>query len=86
MRLTILPKLLVFIIFSGPEDFFTISFESLYHLNPDNALEHTNQKFINRFNYIEKHSIKVGKPLVDMTLEEMDQLWNEAKELEKEIK
>ena len=58
----------------------------LYHINPDTALEYTNQKFINRFNYIEQHSIKVGKPLVDMTLGEMDQLWNEAKELEKEIK
>ena len=58
----------------------------LYHINPDNALEYTNQKFINRFNYIEQHSIKVGNPLVDMTLEEMDQLRNEAKELEKEIK
>lgn len=55
----------------------------LYHLNPDNALELTNQKFIRRFNYIEAHSIKLGKPLKDMTLGEMDQLWNEAKALEK---
>ena len=39
----------------------------------------TNRKFINRFNYIEAHSIKIGKPLKDMTLEEMDKLWNEAK-------
>ena len=51
----------------------------LYKLNPDNALEMTNRKFMNRFNYIEAHSIKVGKPLKDMTLEEMDKLWNEAK-------
>lgn len=58
----------------------------LYHINPDTALEYTNQKFINRFNYIEQHSIKIGKPLTDMTLGEMDQLWNEAKKLEKEIK
>ena len=58
----------------------------LYHINPDTALEYTNQKFINRFNYIEQHSIKIGKPLADMTLGEMDQLWNEAKELEKKIK
>ena len=42
----------------------------------------TNQKFIRRFNYIEQHSIRVGKPLKDMTLEEMDALWNEAKSLE----
>jgi XTP/dITP diphosphohydrolase len=54
----------------------------LYKLNPDNALEMTNRKFINRFNYIEAHSIKVGKPLKSMTLEEMDKLWNEAKEME----
>lgn len=55
----------------------------LYHLNPDTALELTNQKFISRFNYIEEHSIKRGKPLKDMTLGEMDELWNEAKEIEK---
>lgn len=54
----------------------------LYHINPDTALERTNQKFIQRFNYIEEHSIKVGKPLKDMTLGEMDKLWNEAKEQE----
>ena len=54
----------------------------LYKLNPDNALEKTNQKFIRRFNYIEQHSIKEGKPLTEMTLEEMDALWNEAKKME----
>ena len=53
-------------------------------LDDDNALEHTNQKFIRRFNYVEQHSIKVGKSLNDMTLEEMDELWNEAKKYEKE--
>ena len=47
--------------------------------NPDNALEKTNTKFIKRFTYIEEHSIRVGKPLTEMTLEEMDALWNEAK-------
>lgn len=55
----------------------------LYHINPDTALERTNQKFIRRFNYIEAHSIKQGKPLTEMTLGEMDALWNEAKALEK---
>lgn len=55
----------------------------LYHINPDNALERTNRKFISRFNYVEQHSIKQGRPLTDMSLEEMDQLWNEAKEIEK---
>ena len=55
----------------------------LYKLNPDNALEHTNQKFIRRFNYLEQHTIKDGRNLKDMTLEEMDAIWNEAKRLEK---
>ena len=64
--------------------FSVINAARLYHLNPDNALEHTNQKFIRRFNYVEQHSIRMGKPLTQMTLGEMDQLWNEAKELEKE--
>ena len=48
-------------------------------INPDNALELTNQKFIRRFNYLEEHTIKEGKSLKDMTLEEMDAIWNEAK-------
>ena len=62
--------------------FSVINAGRLYHLNPDTALEQTNQKFIRRFNYIEEHSIKSGKPLKDMTLGEMDRLWNEAKEQE----
>lgn len=62
--------------------FSVINAARLYHLNPDNALEHTNQKFIRRFNYIEEHSIKAGKPLTEMTLGEMDKLWNEAKQKE----
>ena len=62
--------------------FSVINAARLYHLNPDNALEHTNQKFIRRFNYIEDHSIKAGKPLTDMSLEDMDKLWNEAKKQE----
>ena len=62
--------------------FSVINAARVYHLNPDNALEHTNQKFIRRFNYIEEHSIKAGKPLTEMTLGEMDKLWNEAKQKE----
>jgi len=64
--------------------FSVINAARLYKLNPDNALEHTNQKFIRRFNYVEQHSIREGKSLNDMTLEEMDKLWNEAKKYEKE--
>ena len=59
--------------------FSVINAARLYKLNPDNALEMTNRKFIDRFNYIENHSIKIGKPLKDMTLSEMDKLWEEAK-------
>ena len=62
--------------------FSVINAARLYHLNPENALEQTNQKFIRRFNYIEQHSIRAGKPLTEMTLEEMDRLWNEAKKNE----
>lgn len=61
--------------------FSVINAARLYHLNPDNALERTNRKFIARFNYIEQHSIRAGKPLTEMTLEEMDRLWNEAKSI-----
>ena len=63
--------------------FSVINAARLYKLNPDNALEHTNQKFIRRFNYVEDHTLKKGKNLKDISLEEMDQLWNEAKSLEK---
>ena len=62
--------------------FSVINAARLYKLNPDNALEMTNRKFIDRFNYIEAHSIKMGKPLKEMTLAEMDALWNEAKKIE----
>lgn len=63
--------------------FSVINAARLYKLNPDNALEMTNQKFIHRFNYVEDHSLKQGKNLKEMTLEEMDELWNEAKTQEK---
>ena len=62
--------------------FSVINAARLYHLNPDNALEQTNQKFIRRFNYVEQHSIREGKPLTEMTLAEMDKLWEEAKKTE----
>lgn len=62
--------------------FSVINAARLYKLNPDNALEMTNQKFIRRFNYVEDHSMKQGKSLKDMTLEKMDKLWDEAKRQE----
>lgn len=67
----------------GDVMFSLINAARLYKINPDNALEHTNQKFIRRFNYVEAHSIKEGRNLHDMTLKEMDKLWEEAKALEK---
>lgn len=63
--------------------FSVINAARLYKLNPDNALEKTNQKFIRRFNYVEDHSLKQGKNLKDMSLEEMDKLWDKAKLQEK---
>lgn len=62
--------------------FSVINAARLYKLNPDNALEMTSQKFIRRFNYVEDHSMKQGKSLKDMSLEEMDKLWDEAKRQE----
>lgn len=63
--------------------FSLINAARLYHLNPDNALELTNQKFIRRFNYVEDRTVAQGKSLKDMKLQEMDKLWNEAKEKER---
>ena len=52
----------------------------LYDINPDNALEMTNAKFRRRFNYVEEQTLKQGRSLKDMSLADMDSLWNEAKE------
>lgn len=59
--------------------FSLINAARLYKINPDNALELTNQKFIRRFNYIEAQTIKKGKDLSSLSLEEMDKIWEEAK-------
>ena len=53
----------------------------LYGVRPDNALERTNRKFIARFNYIEEKAIEQGRHINELTLTEMDELWNEAKKL-----
>ena len=63
----------------GDVMFSLINAARLYKINPDNALERTNQKFIRRFNYLEEHTLKAGRKLTDMTLEEMDAIWEEAK-------
>lgn len=59
--------------------FSLINAARLYHLQPDNALERTNRKFIQRFNYLEQKAKEQGKSLHNMTLAEMDEIWNEAK-------
>lgn len=62
--------------------FSLINAARLYKINPDNALERTNQKFIRRFNYLEAYANRQGRQLKEMTLEEMDKIWNEAKKNE----
>lgn len=59
--------------------FSLINAARLYDVNPENALERTNKKFRYRFNYLENKSREMGRNLKDMTLEEMDEIWNEAK-------
>lgn len=61
--------------------FSLINAARLYKVNPDNALERTNQKFISRFNYIEQKAKEQGVNLKDMTLVQMDVLWEEAKKV-----
>lgn len=63
--------------------FALINMARLYKLRPDNALERTNQKFMRRFNYVEQKATEQGQSLKDMTLAEMDELWNEAKAQER---
>lgn len=64
--------------------FSVVNAARLYHLNPDNALELTNQKFIRRFSYVERKLKEAGKDFADSSLEEMDRLWNEAKAEERQ--
>ena len=63
--------------------FALINAARLYKLKPDNALEQTNLKFIRRFNYVEQRAKEQGKDLKDMSLDEMEALWQEAKALER---
>lgn len=62
--------------------FSLINVARLYDINPDNALERTNLKFIRRFSYIESKAKEMGRSLKDLKLAEMDDLWNEAKQAE----
>lgn len=62
--------------------FSLINAARLYDINPENALEKTNLKFINRFNFLEKNTISKGKSLKNMSLSEMEEIWQEAKKNE----
>lgn len=64
--------------------FSIINAARLYDLNPDSALEATCKKFRRRFTYLEEHTIREGRNLREMSLEEMDAIWNEAKRKERE--
>lgn len=63
--------------------FSLINAARLYGVNPENALERTNQKFMKRFNYLESKTLKQGRNLKEMNLEEMDEIWEEAKQFDK---
>lgn len=63
--------------------FAVVNAARLYGVNPENALERTNRKFISRFNHLEKRANEMGVSLRDMSLARMDEIWNEAKDLEK---
>ncbi len=63
--------------------FAVVNAARLYGVNPDTALEKTNRKFISRFNFLEAEAKRRGRSLKDMTLAEMDIIWNEAKQFEK---
>lgn len=61
--------------------FSVINAARLYGVDPENALEKTNRKFIKRFNHLEKRAHELGRSLKDMSLAEMDEIWEEAKKL-----
>lgn len=66
----------------GDVFFALINYARFLKVNPEDALERTNKKFISRFNYMEQKILAQGKALADCSLEEMDKYWNEAKNLE----
>lgn len=66
----------------GDVFFALINYARFLKVNPEDALEKTNKKFISRFNYMEQKILAQGKALADCSLEEMDRYWNEAKKLE----
>ena len=62
--------------------FSMINYARFLKINPDTALERTNQKFTKRFQYLEQHAQKTGKTLHEMSLDEMEVIWQEAKKVD----
>lgn len=63
--------------------FALINYARFVDINPEDALERTNKKFVKRFKFIEEHALKSGKSITEMSLREMEQIWEEAKKNEK---
>ena len=63
--------------------FSVVNAARLYNVDPETALEKTNQKFMKRFDFLEKQTIKQGRPLKTMNLDEMNEIWEEAKKFDK---
>lgn len=68
----------------GDVMFSLVNAARLYGINPETALERTNRKFIKRFGYLEQQTIRKGRSLKEMTLAQMDEIWEEAKQFDKE--
>ena len=62
--------------------FSVVNAARLYDIDPESALEKTNRKFIKRFTYLEENTIKKGRSLKEMTLDEMNEIWEEAKKFD----
>jgi XTP/dITP diphosphohydrolase len=62
--------------------FAIVNYARFLEINPEDALERTNKKFKSRFQYLEENAIKIGKSLHEMSLAEMDEYWEQAKDLE----
>jgi len=65
----------------GDVMFSLVNYARFLKIDPENALERTNKKFIGRFQYLEEKAKALGKPMKEMTLAEMDVFWEEAKRL-----
>ena len=65
--------------------FALINYARFIEVNPEDALERTNRKFIRRFQYLEESAKKLGRPIHEMSLAEMDVYWDQAKDMEQPL-